>query len=157
MFLKPTIWQRNSVSLMMIMTIWSWMGIRMIIQVSLHILGIQYWCKNVWLMVMLLLWLHVHVGQCLKLVHLEIFNIQFYPVRPKKKKSPHPTKIWKLGRSVGIFFFIFFLRTARELSFPIFFFKFLNGENSGGLQSKRTSHASAFLSHWIQILANQIW
>ena len=25
----------------------------------------------------------------------------------------------------------------RELSFPIFFFKFLNGENSGGMQSKR--------------------
>ena len=40
------------------------------------------------------------------------------------------------GRSVGIFFF-FFLRTVRELSFPIFFLKFLNGENSGGMQSKR--------------------
>ena len=25
----------------------------------------------------------------------------------------------------------------RELSFPIFFLKFLNGENSGGMQSKR--------------------
>ena len=78
----------------------------------------------------------------------------------KKKKllcCPHPTKIKKLGRSVGIFFFFFFfLRTVKELSFPIFFFKFLNGENSGGMQSKRiyTSHASAFLSHWIQILAN---
>ena len=56
----------------------------------------------------------------------------------KKKKllcCPHPTKIWKLGRSVGIFFF--FLRTVRELSFPIFFLKFLNGENSGRMQSKR--------------------
>ena len=29
---------------------------------------------------------------------------------------PHPTKIKKLGRSVGIFFFFFFLRTVRELS-----------------------------------------
>ena len=32
-------------------------------------------------------------------------------------------------------FFFFFLRTVRELSFPIFFLKFLNGENSGGMQS----------------------
>ena len=62
-------------------------------------------------------------------------------IRPKKKLlcCPHPTKIWKLGRSVGIFFFFFFLRTVRELSFPIFLFKFLNGENSGGMQSKRIS------------------
>ena len=44
-------------------------------------------------------------------------------------------KFDKLGRSVGIFFF--FLRTVRELSFPIFFLKFLNGENSGRMQSKR--------------------
>ena len=66
---------------------------------------------------------------------------------------PHPTKIWKLGRSVGIFFF--FLRTVRELSFPIYFFKFLNGENSGGMQSKRIyKSCKCFLSHWIQILAN---
>ena len=62
--------------------------------------------------------------------------------KAKKKKllcCPHPTKIWKLGRSVGIFFFFFFffLRTVRELSFPIFFKKFLNGENSGRMQSKR--------------------
>ena len=48
--------------------------------------------------------------------------------RPKLKN-------W-VGRS-GFFFFFFFLRTVRELSFPIFFFKFLNGENSGGMQSKR--------------------
>ena len=79
-------------------------------------------------------------------------------VRKKEKLlcCPHPTKIWKLGRSVGIFFLFFFLRTVRELSFPIFFLKFLNGENSGRMQSKRiyTSHAIAFLSHWIQILAN---
>ena len=47
-----------------------------------------------------------------------------------------PSPDQKLGRSVGFFFF-FFLRTARELSFPIFVFKFLNGENSGGMQSKR--------------------
>ena len=37
-----------------------------------------------------------------------------------------------VGRSI-----FFFLRTVRELSFPIFFLKFLNGENSGGMQSKR--------------------
>ena len=65
----------------------------------------------------------------------------FSAIRPKKKKllcRPHPTKIWKLGRSVDFFFFFFFFwRTVRELSFPIFFFKFLNGENSGGMQSKR--------------------
>ena len=42
---------------------------------------------------------------------------------PKKKKlcCPHPTKIWKLGRSVDFFFF--FLRTVRELSFSNIFFK----------------------------------
>ena len=34
-------------------------------------------------------------------------------------------------------FFYIFLRTVRELSFPIFFCLFLNGENSGGMQSKR--------------------
>ena len=60
--------------------------------------------------------------------------------KAKKKNcyvARHPTKIWKLGRSVGIFFFFFFfLRTVRELSFPIFFLKFLNGENSGGMQSR---------------------
>ena len=48
---------------------------------------------------------------------------------------PSPDQNLKIG-SVGHFFF-FFLRTVRELSFPIFFFKFLNGENSGGMQSKR--------------------
>ena len=42
----------------------------------------------------------------------------------------------------------------RELSFPIFFLKFLNGENSGGMQSKRIYIYKCFLSHWIQILAN---
>ena len=46
-------------------------------------------------------------------------------------------KNW-VGRSgFFFFFFFFFLRTVRELSFPIFFLKFLNGENSGGMQSKR--------------------
>ena len=61
-------------------------------------------------------------------------------LRPKKKNcyvALTRSKIWKLGRSVEIFFFFFFLRTVRELSFPIFFLKFLNGENSGGMQSKR--------------------
>ena len=38
-----------------------------------------------------------------------------------------------VGRSI---FFFFFLRTVKELSFPIFCLKFLNGENSGGMQSK---------------------
>ena len=47
-----------------------------------------------------------------------------------------------VGRSGFFFFFFFFLRTVRELSFPIFFLKFLNGEN---MQSKRiTSHAMLF-------------
>ena len=48
---------------------------------------------------------------------------------------PSPDQNLKIG-SVGRDFFFFFLRTARELSFPIFFLKFLNGENSGGMQSK---------------------
>ena len=49
---------------------------------------------------------------------------------------PSPDQNVKIG-SVGQDFFFFFLRTVRELSFPIFFLKFLNGENSGGMQSKR--------------------
>ena len=67
---------------------------------------------------------------------------------------PSPDQNLKIGSVGRDFFFFFFLRTVRELSFPIFFFKFLNGENSGGMQSKRIYHASAFLSHGIQILAN---
>ena len=80
-------------------------------------------------------------------------------LRPKKKNCylalTRPISENWVGRSVDFFFFFFFffLRTVRELSFPIFFFKFLNGENSGGMQSKRI-YTSAFLSHWIQILAN---
>ena len=62
-------------------------------------------------------------------------------LRPKKKivMLPSPDQNLKIG-SVGrdfFFFFFFFLRTVRELSFPIFFYKFLNGENSGRMQSKR--------------------
>ena len=59
-------------------------------------------------------------------------------IRPKKKivMLPSHAQNLKIG-SVGWFFFFFFLRTVRELSFPIFFLKFLNGENSGGMQSKR--------------------
>ena len=47
---------------------------------------------------------------------------------------PSPDQNLKIG-SVGRDFFFFV--HARELSFPIFFLKFLNGENSGGMQSKR--------------------
>ena len=74
----------------------------------------------------------------------------------KKKKNlccPHPTKIWKLGRSVDFFFFFFFFTYRERVEFSNIFFKFLNGENSGGMQSKRI-YTSAFLGHWIQILAN---
>ena len=55
--------------------------------------------------------------------------------RAKKKKMlccPHPTKIKKLGRSVGIFFFFYVPWESW-----VFQYKFLNGENSGGMQSKR--------------------
>ena len=77
----------------------------------------------------------------------------------QKKKIvmlPSPDQNLKIG-SVGRFFFFyfFFLRTVRELSFPIIFLKFLNGENSGGMQSKRI-YTSAFLSHWSKFFA-QIW
>ena len=64
-------------------------------------------------------------------------------VRPKKKKCYVALTRPKFENWVGrsefffFFFFFFFLRTVRELSFPIFFFKFLNGENSGWMQSKR--------------------
>ena len=98
-----------------------------------------------------------HLGKCLNVALCMAY------IRPKKKivMLPSPDQNLKIG-SVGrdffffFFFFFFFLRTVRELSFSIFFLKFLNGENSGRMQSKRiyTSHASAFLSHWIQILAN---
>ena len=49
---------------------------------------------------------------------------------------PSPDQNLKIG-SVGRFKKKIFLRTVRELSFQIFFLKFLNGENSGGMQSKR--------------------
>ena len=62
-------------------------------------------------------------------------------LRPKKKNCYVALTRPKFENWVGrsgfffFFFFFFFLRTVRELSFPIFFF--LNGENSGGMQSKR--------------------
>ena len=61
--------------------------------------------------------------------------------KAKKKKiyvalTRPKLKNW-VGRSGFFFFFFFFLRTVRELSVSNFFFKFLNGENSGGMQSKR--------------------
>ena len=60
-------------------------------------------------------------------------------LRQKKKifMLPSPDQNLKIGSVSLDFFFFFFLRTVRELSFPIFFLKFLNGENSGGMQSKR--------------------
>ena len=50
---------------------------------------------------------------------------------------PSPDQNLKIGSVGRFFFYFFFLRTVRELSFPIFFLKFLNGENSGRMQSKR--------------------
>ena len=74
-------------------------------------------------------------------VFQSIFFILFIGtiLRPKKKivMLPSPDQNLKIGSVERIFFFFFFLRTVRELSFPIFFLKFLNGENSGGMQSKR--------------------
>ena len=63
---------------------------------------------------------------------------KYAPHKAKKKivMLPSPDQNLKIG-SVGRDYYFFFLRTASELSFPIFFFKFLNGENSGGMQSKR--------------------
>ena len=69
---------------------------------------------------------------------------------------PHPTKIWKLGRSVWIFFFFFFFYVLWESwVFQYFFKSFQMGKTRAECsQNAYTSHASAFLSHWIQILAN---
>ena len=66
---------------------------------------------------------------------------------------PSPDQNVKIG-SVGrfFFFFFFFLRTVRELSFPIFFLKFLNGKTRA--ECSQNAYTSAFLGHWIQILAN---
>ena len=50
---------------------------------------------------------------------------------------PSPDQNLKIG-SVGRDFFFFFFFTYRErVEFSNIFFKFLNGENSGGMQSKR--------------------
>ena len=43
------------------------------------------------------------------------------------------TKIWKLGRSVDFSLALLPYVPWEQLSFPIFFLKFLNGENSGGM------------------------
>ena len=57
-------------------------------------------------------------------------------VRPKQiimlPSHAQNLQIGSVGRFLCLFFFY-----VRELSFPIFFFKFLNGENAGGMQSKR--------------------
>ena len=63
-----------------------------------------------------------HQAQNKKIVMLPI-------TRPKSEN-------W-VGRSIFFFLFFFFNGTVRELSFSIFLKKFLNGENSGGMQSKR--------------------
>ena len=85
-------------------------------------------------------------------LHKKYINCELvWVIRPNKKKqtimlpSPKTSNLYlKIGSFEvisGFFFFFeiyaFFLRTVREFSFPIFFFKFLNGENSGGMQSKR--------------------
>ena len=73
---------------------------------------------------------------------------------PKKLLCcPHPTKIWKLGRSVRIFFFFFTYRERVEFS-NIFLKVSKWGKLGQNAVKTHTSHASAFLSHWIQILAN---
>ena len=74
---------------------------------------------------------------CFRTSVLHFLYIKLY-IRPKKKKcyvalTRPKFKNW-VGRSGFLFFY--FLRTVRELSFPIFFLKFLNGENLGGMQSK---------------------
>ena len=75
-------------------------------------------------------------------------------INPKAKKKNCYVALTRpkfenwVGRSIFSFFFFFsfFLRTVRELSFPIFFFKFLNGENSGG-NAVKTHIQGAFLCH----------
>ena len=64
-------------------------------------------------------------------------------IRAKKKNcyvalTDQNKKIGSVGRDFLKYFFLFFFFTYRErVEFPIFFLKFLNGENSGGMQSKR--------------------
>ena len=59
-------------------------------------------------------------------------------IRPKKKNVmlPSPDQNVKIG-SVWIFFFFFFFTYRERVEFSNIFLKFLNGENSGGMQSKR--------------------
>ena len=80
-------------------------------------------------------------------------------IRPKKKNVmlPSPDQNLKIG-SVGQDFFFFFFFTYRErVEFSNIFFKVSKWGKLGRNAVKThnyTSHASAFLSHWIQILAN---
>ena len=76
-------------------------------------------------------------------------------LRPKKKLlcCPHPTKIWKLGRSVDFFFFFFTYRERVEFS-NIFFKVSKWGKLGRNAVKTHTLYTSAFLGHWIQILAN---
>ena len=101
--------------------------------------------------------LHVHVYS-LEFRNVKIEEVPFWstdcPSKNDKAQKKNcyvaltrpKSENW-VGRSIFFFFF------TLTVSFPIFFLKFLNGENLGGMQSKRI-YTSAFLSHWIQILAN---
>ena len=79
---------------------------------------------------------------------------QVSKLRPKKKKllcCPHPTKMWKLGRSVDFFFFF----TYRErVEFSNICFKVSKWGKLGRNAVKTHIYTSVFLNHWIQILAN---
>ena len=64
---------------------------------------------------------------------LQVFVPEADVHKAKKKMFMLPSHRPKFENWVGRsgFFFFFFLRTVRELSFPIFFFKFLNGGKLG--------------------------
>ena len=83
-----------------------------------------------------------------------------FAIRPKKKfvMLPSPDQNLKIG-SVGrdFFFFFFFLTYRERVEFSNIFFKVSKWGKLGRNAVKThiyTSHASDFLSHWIQILAN---
>ena len=67
---------------------------------------------------------------------------------------PHPTKIWKLGRSVDFFIYFFFLTYRERVEFSNIFLKVSKWGKLGRNAVKTHIYTSAFLSHWIQIVAN---